>query len=302
MRTPRALRWGGLLALLGAGAFLLPVTPIRAQQPPAAAEPIRVRLLAEDDVVKARVKEASVEQITAELEKKRAELAKLEAALKAAQAGKQPAGAGAEKSGVNDIIMWKITDGKLVPVKPGEQPNVVFERKTGQILEDPRAKPAETKDAKAQLEEARKRLDALLVEVQNRQRPVVIEVMVDGKKKQIELPPGSRVINAVEPPKVPAPPVKPPAVVIEPKNAYVPVPVPPGTPMDASRIVVGIEARPVDTDRRVAEIEKKLAEIVRELESLRKDLKDKTASPQWRVVPAQPGIPQRIDPNDSPRK
>jgi hypothetical protein len=292
--TPPTRNWGGLLALLGAGAFLLSVTPIRAQQPPAA-EPIRLRVVAEDDVVKARVKEASVEQIVAELEKKRAELAKLEATLKAAQAGRQAAGAGTEKSGAKDVIVWRILDNKAVEVKPGDQPRVV------QIQRDPQAKPGDEKEARAQLEEARKRLEGVLVQIQKEQRPLVIEVTVDGKKKVIELPPGSRVINPVEPPKVPAPPVKPPAVA-EPKNAYVPVPLPPGTPVDASRIVVGIEARSVDSDKRVAEIEKKLAEIVRELESLRKELKGNTATPQWRVVPAQPGIPLRIDPNDSPRK
>jgi ribosomal protein L29 len=284
--TPRTVSWGGLLALLGTGAFLLPVTPTRAQQPPAVAEPIRLRVVADDDAVKARVNEASIERLTAELEKKRAELAKLEAALKAAQAGKQASGAGTEKSGVKDVIVWRIVDGKAVEAKPGEQPKNAFEPKVVQIQVDPKAKPDEVKEVTVELEYALQRLGDQLYRT-TPQRPLVIEVTVDGKKQVIELPPGSRVVNPVEPPKVPAPPVKLPAAP-EPKGQYAPVPVPPGAPADAPRIVLGLETRPGDTDKRVAEIEKKLAEIVRELENLRKDLKANPAAQPLRIPNYQP--------------
>ena len=91
--TPRTLSWGGLLALLGAGAFLLPVMPTWAQQPPPVApEPIRVRFAAEDDYKKVEVTLREVEKLTAEIAAKKKEIIDLEVKLKAIQGGKAAAG------------------------------------------------------------------------------------------------------------------------------------------------------------------------------------------------------------------
>jgi hypothetical protein len=258
--TPRMLSGGGLLALLGAGAFLLPVMPSWAQTPPP--ETIRARFVDDADVAKARVKEANIELLTAELAKKRAELAQLEAQLKAAQAGKRPEGA-AEKP---EVKLWRILDGKAVEVKPGEN---------------------------ATLEVERKRLESLLRErEQNKERPLVIEVTVDGKKKVIELPPGSRVINPYEAAPPPVPPL--PAPGVKPREG---ASAPPATAREP-QLIYRVAPNPAsgDTAKRVAEVEKRLADIVRELETLRMELKANPVAPPLRVVPTT------IDRNETPRK
>jgi beta-lactamase regulating signal transducer with metallopeptidase domain len=80
--TPRALTWGGLLGLIGLGAFLLPVAPGWAQEE---GDPIRVRVVRPADGGDAGPKEAAeVKALKAEIEKKRAELAKAEAELRLA--------------------------------------------------------------------------------------------------------------------------------------------------------------------------------------------------------------------------
>ncbi len=301
----RMLSGGSLLAL---AAFLLPVIPAWAQQPPA--EPIRFRVVGEEDAVKVRAKDVEIERLTAELAKKKAEIAALEAKLKAIQGGKAAAGA-TEKPGV--IVLQLGTD-KGLPGKPGEQPKIVLELKDLQFQVDPKAKPEAAKDMKAEVElELRKRLESVLRErVQNQEHPLVIEVTIDGKKKVIELPAGSRVIDPTRvpptPPAVPAPPAPP--AVREPKSregAVAPPAVretkpregavaPPATIEEPRRVRVATPAAPSDTDKRVGELEKKMAEIMRELEGLRKDLKAAPPKPPVRYIP----LPEREERKESP--
>ncbi len=281
--TPRTLSWGGLLALLGAGAFLLPVMPTWAQQP--GVEDIRVKIVAEDDanVVKARVNDVEIKRLIDELAAKKAEVAALEAKLRAIQAVKAAAG---ER---RDIIIYKMIDGKAVEAKPGEQPKIILD-----FLEDAKAKPEAAKELSAGLELKRKRLEDFYRAAQNQERPLVIEVVVDGKKQMIQLPPGSRIIKQTEtkPAPTPAPPY---FYEIKPKEGAE-LPRAPGTPVEPKRFKVVVDpAAPVDTDKRVAELEKKLAEMLRELEGLRKDLKTYPAAPPLRIIPAPP-TPEKKDP------
>jgi bla regulator protein BlaR1 len=290
--TPRTLSWGGLLTLLGAGAFLLPVMPTWAQQP--APDGIRVRVIGEEEEdVKVRSRDVEIQHLTAELTKKRAELADLEAKLKAVKDGNPPP-TGTDKPTVR---VWRVVEGKAVEAKPGEQPRIVFELKNFQA-EDPRAKPEQPKDTKTEAELVQnKRVELLYRQLQDQSKPLVIEVLIDGKKQMIELPPGSRIIKQTETKPAPTPMISPPNYFEVKPRPGAAVPPPTTTPEEPRRIRVTVPAAPVDTDKRVADLEKKLSELLHELEGLRKDLKSNPAAPPMRVVP----VPPMIDPNETPR-
>jgi beta-lactamase regulating signal transducer with metallopeptidase domain len=295
--TPRTLSWSGLLALFGAGAFLLPVMPTWAQQPPPAADQIRLRFAAEEeddkrDTNRKEIDKLSERMLIEQIAAKKREIAELEAKLKAIQSGK-PA---AEKPGTGDIRLWRMIDGKAVEVKPGEQPKIILE-----LLQDPKAKPDQPKALSAE-DELRKRkyLEDFYRAMKEQDRPLIIEVIVDGKRQQIQLPPGSRILNQSETKPVPAPGTAPNRYDAKPKEGAE-LPRTPGTPAeptpaDVRRIKV-VEAAPVDTNKRVAELEKKLADMMRELEGLRKDLKSNPGAPPMRALPV---APPAADPN-SPR-
>ncbi|HZT78743.1 MAG TPA: hypothetical protein VFA26_00855, partial [Gemmataceae bacterium] len=125
--TPRDLTWGGFLALLVAGALLLPILPIWAQDaPPAAPKPEkpRERRAEPDRPDKARAAEADRERAEAELkraraevERARAQLAQAEATLRAimsrlATEGKRPEGQGKRPEGQGKKLILLIQDGK----------------------------------------------------------------------------------------------------------------------------------------------------------------------------------------------
>jgi hypothetical protein len=290
--TPRTLSWSGLLALFGAGAFLLPVMPTWAQQPPPAADQIRLRFAAEEeddkrDTNRKEIDKLSERMLIEQIAAKKREIAELEAKLKSIQGGK-PA---AEKAGTGDIRLWQMIDGKAVEVKPGEHPKIILE-----LLQDPKAKPDQPKALSAEEELRQRKMFADYYRaLKEQERPLVIEVIVDGKKQMIQLPPGSRIINKSETKPVPESVTPPNRSEVKPKEGAE-LPRTPGTPADVRRIKVADDTTSA-TDKRVAELEKKLADMMRELEGLRKDLKTNPGAPPIRALPV---VPPAADPN-SPR-
>lgn len=107
--TPRALTWGGVLGLLGLGAFLLPVAPSWAQEEPG--DPIRVQLVKPAGDANPKAAD-ELQALKANLEKARADLARAEAMLKAAQERRAKAAADAEKATVERrVIVLELVDG-----------------------------------------------------------------------------------------------------------------------------------------------------------------------------------------------
>ncbi len=295
--TPRALTWRGLLTLLGLGAFLLPVMPTWAQQ-----EAGELRLRFSPDVKYEVAQKAigdaqDLQRLQAELEKKRAELAQLEAQLKAAKErlGKGAADGDKQKS---QRIVLELVDGNSRQVIALPAGSRVIGGEGGEVRADVLKLQKKALDAK---------LQALQAETKKQPHGLVIEVISDGKRQVIELPPGSRVISgdddavlryrAVRPggsvqfvPKQPGQPALPPAG----------VPVVPPAKADVKGITFRlVDGKPVDADKRIADLEKKLDELTRMVRELRGELqKGKPALP---MGPAAPRIPQRQpDPTSGP--
>jgi beta-lactamase regulating signal transducer with metallopeptidase domain len=266
--TPRALTWRGVMGLLGLGIFLLPVMPSWAQED----QPIRVQVSPDAEykgVIRLVAEAQDLQQLKAELEKKRAELAALEAKLKAAQAKLEKGPAGGDKEKPKQIIL-ELVDGdsrQVIRLPAGS-------RVTGEQLGASQAELYKSRIKLAQdaLEKAKVAAGA------NRAaRGLVIEIISDGKRQVIELPPGSRVLSSDEAPKratnvlvVPKPA---PGQPVQPPKASPPYQiqwgvVPRGGTDEKGIILRPAEAKAGDTEARLAELEKKLEEVMRGVKEL----------------------------------
>jgi beta-lactamase regulating signal transducer with metallopeptidase domain len=210
--TPRALTWTGLLSLFGLGAFLLPVMPTWAQEEQG--QPFRV-VVGED---KGGDKEAQAEiaKLKALLEQKRAELMKIEAQMKAAQARaeREGAGAGAGEKKEGRIVI-EIVDGdkrQLFTLPGGSR--ILKEEAFGEALGnkvkaevlDKMKKEAAAQHGKAAEALKKAAEEAAKAKAKDKDKGkadgkaeggrVIIEIISDGKRQVIELPPGSRVISS----------------------------------------------------------------------------------------------------------
>jgi beta-lactamase regulating signal transducer with metallopeptidase domain len=335
--TPRALTWSGLLALLGLGAFLLPVMPSWGQEEPPK-EVIILRAGADaraEDVKKAAADVQDLQRLKAELEQKRAELLKLEAQLKAAQDRLSKAGAAGEKEKSARIVI-EIVDGdkrQQITLPAGSRViggedvrgRTVVDALRGAMSEAEAKRLAEAKRALGEaeakrLEEAKRalaeaeakardqiklRVDAL--KEQAKGRKLIIEIVSDGKRQVIELPPGSRVIGGGEAPargavelylKQPGEPAPAP----KPNQPLRLVPAQPGQPVpalppakaadpakqsqikvDDGKIIYRLQPGQGDADKRIADLEKRLDELLRAVKELRGEM--------HKANPAVPGTP-----------
>jgi len=270
--TPRALTWGGLLTLFGLGAFLLPVMPTWAQQGPGDAP--RIAVIADVDarfedvkVVQADVQD--VQRLKAELAKKRAELAQMEAQLKAAQERMGKTAAGGEKESTRRIIIEFVEGGKAQRFTLPVGSRVLGEKRESVVLG----------------------LDALRATVVDGQaKLLVIEVVgADGKRKVIELPPGSRVLSGGDQKPLQVRVVRPALTA----DAVQVVPLARPGPVPMGLRYGFAENKPVDADKRIADLEKKLDEVMRAVKELRGDLHKAKPGGGIPPLPADPlqGIP-----------
>jgi beta-lactamase regulating signal transducer with metallopeptidase domain len=263
--TPRALTWGGVLALFGLGAFLLPVMPSWAQE---AEQPRRVREVAPDD----SKAQPDLKRIEAELEKKRAELMKLEAELKDAM--KRAAAQEAPKQPQQPLIIEVVGgDGvrQTIKLPPGTR---VISAQT-----DKGADAKREADFVARMAELKKKLDADRAKA-GQARGLVIVVISDGKEQVIELPPGSRVISSEEMERNRFRVVRPGEL---PKAGQ---PEQPGRPVEIKREDARwrvVDPRAVDTDKRLSDLERRLEELMRAVKELRGEMQ------KGKPLPAIPG-------------
>ncbi len=277
--TPRALTWGGLLGLVGLGAFLLPVAPSWGQEEEQ--QPIRLQIVKPDDAGPKQADE--LRALKAEIEKRRAELAKAEAELRAAEQRLAQAAGAKVKGDERGVIVLELKDGdkRQVIKLPGD---------ARVIAGDPQPKPGSA-DARVAADKVRAELDAVKLKLQQigeadqaqpKGKRIVIEIVHDGKRQVIELPAGARVINDAEVPKLPE------ARWAIPGTASPPVKVtPPPARVDVKPTDGGYKGivRPADTEKRLADLEKRLEELMRSVKELNAELKG--AKP---VTP--PGAPQ----------
>jgi beta-lactamase regulating signal transducer with metallopeptidase domain len=318
--TPRALTWSGLLGLCGLGAFLLPVMPTWAQEEPA--QPLRF-IVGADKGDDAKVTQAEMQKLKALLEQKRAELAQLEAKLKAAQARMEKEGAGDKvksrdtvKSGqiVIEIVdgdkrkVLTLPGGKNVLNLKGEIDAAMLEKikkelagRQGQI--DAAVKKATEAAKKATEEATRERVRAIGAlkiaaeadakakagaKAEGRHR-VIIEIINDGKRQVIELPPGSRVISGGDVIKaVPAKPGDPINIIrgVELKTVPFPKPGEKGAALEAGKLYLNLKKGEGDAaDKRIQQLEKRLDELMRAVKELRGEMSKPKGGGQ---APAEP--------------
>jgi beta-lactamase regulating signal transducer with metallopeptidase domain len=295
--TPRALTWSGLLALLGLGAFLLPAMPTWAQQP---GDPIRVTVTAdgagqplrivtgtalveeEEDVKKGQPDSAEVQKLRAELERRRAELMKLEAALKAAEMKLKAAGKDTKDGKGNISIEIVDEKGKQLFKLPGGarlMGDKIDAETLDKIKKDVQEKArAISKDqvlrlkaAKDTLELAKKDAEAKGEGKKDGKR-IIIEIISDGNRQRIELPPGARIITEDELKKVT--PGKGSGAGKGSGGAVV---------VPQNKIPVTVRGRMADgdTEKRIVDLEKRLQELMRAVKELHGELQ--------KTKPGRPG-------------
>ncbi|HEX5268969.1 MAG TPA: M56 family metallopeptidase, partial [Gemmataceae bacterium] len=263
--TPRALTWGGVLGLLGLGAFLLPVAPGWGQEEEQ--PPVRVQVKPAEGGAGPKVAD-DLAALKADLERKRAELMRAEAALKAAQErlAKVAAEGAAKKGEEKGVIVLEIVDGGKRQV----------------IKVDANTKYDEVRKL---IEQAHKQAEAA-AKAAPKEKRIVIEIVNDGKRQVIELPPGSRVINEGDAnkasqfrwtlPGTASPPVQvqPPGMRFEVKpgagGGYIAVP---RAPVSA------------DTEKRLADLEKRLEELMRSVKELHGEMKGARPAPPLPIQP-----------------
>jgi beta-lactamase regulating signal transducer with metallopeptidase domain len=205
--TPRALTWSGLIGLFGLGAFLLPVMPTWAQEE--TARPLRVVAVDEEEGQPLRIValgdkaddpkegQADVQKLKVILEKKRAELAALEAQLKAAQARAAKEGPAAGEKGKVERIVIEIVDGDKKQTFTLPAGSRVLKAEVDTLVEKIK-KDVANKAGPALAEELKMRaLNAAKEKAEGKKEGhrLIIEIVSDGKRQVIELPPGSRVIS-----------------------------------------------------------------------------------------------------------
>jgi hypothetical protein len=290
-----------VLGLLGLGLFLLPVMPTWAQEEPPA---VRLRVSPDtpyEDVIKAAGDAQDLQRLRAEMEKKRAELIQLEAQLKAAQERLSKAPQAGEKVKTGRIIL-EIVDGDK---------RQVIELPQGSRVIGGDAAPAKGEAAAAEMKRAKEVLDKRLMElkaqgaakdavkryvsefkVETKEKPkgLVIEIISDGKRQVIELPPGSRVISGPEEqrrfevrPAVPARPGQ--EVPKLPGTPAPPVVLPPRAEVPGGIIYRAGDGKMTDTDKRIADLEKRLEELMRAVKELHGDLQKGRAGPNIPIAP-----------------
>jgi len=285
--TPRALSWRGLLGLLGLGAFLLPVMPSWAQEEQPGG-PNRVPAVAGDDTKKAQ---DDLQRLLADLKKKQAELAQLEAQVKEAQK-RAASAAGALKEGPHRIVI-ELVDGDT---------RQVIKLPAGSRIITSEPAPTKVERPAAEINQAREvlemRLKTLRAQVEKQPRGLVIEVISDGKRQVIELPPGSRVISGGEEAvrvrgQQPGQPVP-----VQPEWRVTP-PIPVEPPHEVKGVIIRtVDPRATDTDKRIADLEKKLDEVMRAVKELHGDLqKGKPGAPalqRYEIAPPanRPAVPK----------
>jgi beta-lactamase regulating signal transducer with metallopeptidase domain len=284
--TPRALTWRGLLGLLGLGAFLLPVMPSWAQEEQPGA-PIRARVVVDDDQKKAQ---ADLERLLADLKKKQAELMQLEAQVKDAQK-RAAVAAGAMKEGEKRIIVIEVVDGEsrqTIKLPPGSR--IISSEPVPQFQKQPYVADVERARSAAEA-----KLKELRAQAEKQPRGLIIEIISDGKKQVIELPPGSRVIGGGEDAvrwRIARPVEVMPRAgqALQPPAAGQPLP---ALPRDVKGIILRADdPRMSDTEKKIADLEKRLEELMRAVKELRGELhKGKSALPQYQPnsLPLQPG-------------
>jgi beta-lactamase regulating signal transducer with metallopeptidase domain len=291
--TPRALTWRGVLGLLGLGAFLLPVMPSWAQEEEQ--PPVRFRVVpdAKAEDVKTVVGEAELQRLLAELKKKQAELEQLQVQVEAAKKRAAQPPAAAAKDGEKRIII-EIVDGdkrQVITLPPGS--------KVG-------GDPVKAKiDAALEMKKARDVLEKRVIELRaaetakekdkekEKARGLVIEIISDGKRQVIELPPGSRVIGGGG------------ADVIQghlrilqggqtvPVLPRVPTPPQPGAPakgVDVKDVLIVRPGQSADTEKRLVDLERRLEELLRAVKELHGEMKGKGGL-QLQPMRTQPGAP-----------
>jgi hypothetical protein len=281
--TPRALTWGGVLGLLGLGAFLLPVAPSWAQEE---GDPLRVQVVrpgAGDATPKAT---NELDALKADLARKRAELERAEAELKAAQERMSRAAAGGAKVvEAQGVIVLELVD--------GDKRQVIRLPAGSRVLKNVEPpKKAEGSDVRAVEDAVRKKVAEAMRQqaeavaaAQTKAKRVIIEIVSDGKRQVIELPPGSRVINDAEMSKGVEFKweVKPgqPAIKFPGAGAEV-------KPAEGYRAIMRPAAP--DTEKRLADLEKRLEDLMRSVKELRGELnRAKPNVPKPPVPPALPG-------------
>jgi beta-lactamase regulating signal transducer with metallopeptidase domain len=287
--TPRALTWGGVLALLGLGSFLLPVAPSWAQEE---GQPAQYRLV--QPGAEAPKVADEVQALKAEVERLRAQLARDEAALKGAQERLTKAAAGQKGTEERHVIVLEIVDGdKREVIKLPAGSRVIRDQPANAKEPQPKAANDALKGAEMKLrfltDELKKKEEAAKAQGKATKR-LVIEIVSDGKRQVIELPPGSRVINEAEVPKVPEIRWE-----VKPGQPGQPLPVMPGRfevkPDDGGYKAV-VRPPTAATEKRIADLEKRLEELMRSVKELRGELnKERPNAPK---APTPPGAPGRV--------
>jgi bla regulator protein BlaR1 len=286
--TPRALTWGGVLGLLGLGTFLLPVAPSWAQE----GQPSRsITVVADGDAKAEDVKKAvgeaqDLQRLLAELEKKRAELAQLEAKVKAAKEHMTKGAGGAKATEERRVIVLEVVD--------GDKREVIKLPAGSRVIGGDPAKNPPPKGGADALEAARVKLQIAAEELKKKElgakekekgkdQRIIIEIISDGKRQVIELPPGSRVIGGDQPkggefrwsfPGTASPPVK---------------VVPPGSRVEIKPGQGAVRPPAGDTEKRIADLEKRLEELMRSVKELHGELN----RPKPPAPPQPPKIPNR---------
>ncbi len=275
--TPRALTWSGLLALLGVGVFLLPVRPMWAQEE-AAQPPRPVAVPAAED---AQTTQADLDRLLADLKRKEAELQQLQAQVRDAQKRAAQAAATPARGKAGTIVLELVDGNSRQVIKlPAGSRVLSAEQVTRKAEEQGPQKPREV---------ARDPLNIRFRTAEVEKAPVrglVIEVVSDGQRQVIELPPGSRILSAGETPQ-PPPAVKRPGQPAAPERAWSVVPVTPGT---LNGFIYRAEVKAPDLEKRVGDLEKKLDELIRTV----KELQKAHSGPALRIVPAAPAQGQQI--------
>jgi len=279
--TPRALTWGGVLGLLGLGTFLLPVAPSWAQEEKGGQ--FQLQLVKPGEAPPAKGAD-ELQALKADLEKKRAELAQAEAMLKAAQLrleqaaqdlSKKAGGAG-EKTTEKGIIILEVVDGDgkhVFKLPAGSrvigagQPPAKGEQKI-----DVHVEAAKEKDML--IAELKKKAEAIRVEAEKAagtatQQRVIIEIISDGKKQVIELPPGSHVLSGEKGKEI--------RVQVQKGGADNKTPPPVPMPPRGEKVGEGVyrlvpPPAATDTEKRVADLEKRLEELMRAVKELHGEL------------------------------
>jgi beta-lactamase regulating signal transducer with metallopeptidase domain len=310
--TPRALTWTGLLSLFGLGAFLLPVMPTWAQEEQG--QPFRV--VVDENRGGDRETQDEIAKLKAMLEQKRAELMKLEAQMKAAQARMEKEGAGDKAK--DGVIVIEIVDGdkrQLFKLPSGSR--ILKEEAFGTVLGDKvKAEVLDKmkKEAAAQHGKAAEALKKAAEEAAKAKAKaaeeaakakaqgkgddkgraeggrVIIEIISDGKRQVIELPPGSRVISGGDG----AATMR--GRVVRDVDLKV-VPARPGEKVPAGELYLNLKKKGEGdaADKRIADLEKRLEELMRAVKELRGEMHKAKPGGGQRPETSDDNAPLKLD-------